>query len=137
MPHTVASLSWVPPGRAWTLIAGRNGAQDDRRAGRLGCGHGVSGKACAVATWVGETCYGSRARAVRRMQKGRPTPRSGRPFRRSERQLLPRKIARMRRISTYSHTTVTMMPKAPSQAYWRGAPLRTPCWIESKSSTSE
>ena len=33
----------------------------------------------------------------------------------SERQLLPRRIARMRRISTYSQTTVTMMPKAPSQ----------------------
>src|SRR5690606_29291728 len=48
-----------------------------------------------------------------------------------------RAIAMMRRISMYSHATVTMMPKPPSQPYWRGAPLRTPCWIESKSSTSE
>ena len=34
---------------------------------------------------------------------------------RTRRQLLPRRIAIMRRISTYSHTTVTMMPKAPTQ----------------------
>lgn len=72
MPHTAASLSWVPPGRAWTLIAGRNGAQDDRRAGRLVCVRGVSGKACAVATWAG--------RGVRRMPgAGRATDAEGPP----------------------------------------------------------
>ena len=43
----------------------------------------------------------------------------------------------MRRISRYSQMTVTMMPKAPIQPYLRGARLRTPCWMKSKSSTSE
>ena len=33
--------------------------------------------------------------------------------------------------------TVTMMPKAPVQPYFLGARLRTPCWMKSKSSTSE
>ena len=46
--------------------------------------------------------------------KGRPE-RDG-PSRESVRQLLPRMIAIMRKISTYSHTTVTMMPKAPTHA---------------------
>jgi len=43
-------------------------------------------------------------------------PRNGTALRvKRVRQLLPRRIAIMRRISTYSHTTVTMMPKAPTQ----------------------
>lgn len=56
-----------------------------------------------------------RAGARERPRNDEGPPRTGRPFETAMRQLLPRRIARMRRISTYSHTTVTMMPNAPTQ----------------------
>src|ERR1019366_5126411 len=40
-----------------------------------------------------------------------------------------------RRISRYSHTSVTMIPNAPYHSIYFGAPTATPCSMKSKSST--